>query len=116
MMLLMTYLMLASLIVSLMLIVNLILSKKEFKDREKSSSFECGFDTMVKNRLPFSLQFFLVSIVFLIFDIEIAVILPFTFTSLNNYFILVNSMNLILLLLLLGLIMEWWEGALNWMK
>nr|YP_010297270.1 NADH dehydrogenase subunit 3 [Lamennaisia nobilis]UML36886.1 NADH dehydrogenase subunit 3 [Lamennaisia sp.] len=102
------------LVIILMLLMNFILSKKEFKDREKMSSFECGFDVLVKNRLPFSLQFYLIGIIFLIFDIEIAVILPYIFMGLENYFYLVNLMNFIMFLLLLGLILEWWEGALKW--
>lgn len=96
------------------ILINFILSKKIFKDREKISPFECGFDPISKSRLPFSLQFYLVRIIFLIFDVEIAIILPFIYlNSLFFYFIYFNII-LIILILLVGLYLEWNEGALKW--
>lgn len=87
-----------------------------FKNREKSSPFECGFDCIVINRLPFSLQFYLISIIFLIFDVEIALILPIILSySFLSYIILFNFI-IILLILLFGLYIEWSEGALKWFK
>lgn len=92
------------------------LSKKIFKNREKSSPFECGFDSIVSNRLPFSLQFYLIRIIFLIFDVEIVIILPIIlFFSYLKFIFLLNSI-LILLILLFGLFIEWKEGALKWFK
>nr|UEK21367.1 NADH dehydrogenase subunit 3 [Ligyra sp. 2017] len=92
-----------------------ILSKKTLSDREKCSPFECGFDPSSSSRLPFSLRFFLIAIIFLIFDVEIALILPMI--------IIIKTSNLIpwiftsiffIMILLLGLYHEWNQGALNW--
>nr|YP_009171480.1 NADH dehydrogenase subunit 3 [Stenopelmatus fuscus]AJW76310.1 NADH dehydrogenase subunit 3 [Stenopelmatus fuscus] len=94
-----------------------ILSKKSINDREKSSPFECGFDPKSSARLPFSLRFFLIAVIFLIFDVEIALLLPIiiiihwsnilTWTIVSMFF---------LLILLVGLFHEWNQGALEWAK
>nr|ALO76403.1 NADH deshydrogenase subunit 3 [Oxypoda opaca] len=92
-----------------------IISKKTFMDREKSSPFECGFDPKSSARMPFSLQFFLIAVIFLIFDVEITLLIPFILimktTSLIIYF---TSLSFFLMILLLGLYHEWNQGALNW--
>nr|YP_010166653.1 NADH dehydrogenase subunit 3 [Leconectes striatellus]QRV62744.1 NADH dehydrogenase subunit 3 [Leconectes striatellus] len=92
-----------------------ILSKKTFMDREKNSPFECGFDPINSSRLPFSLQFFLIAVIFLIFDVEIALLLPMiTIYKMSNLnFVLITSFFFIIILLL-GLYHEWNQGALNW--
>nr|QNE85628.1 NADH dehydrogenase subunit 3 [Hybos culiciformis] len=99
----------------IVMILASILSKKSIIDREKSSPFECGFDPKSSSRLPFSLRFFLIAIIFLIFDVEIALILPMIMI-LNNSNLMVWSITsmIFLLILLLGLYHEWNQGALNW--
>ncbi|HAN1512134.1 TPA: NADH dehydrogenase subunit 3 [Escherichia coli] len=61
---------------TIIIIIASIISKKSFYDREKISPFECGFEPFNSSRLPFSLRFFLIAIIFLIFDVEIALIFP----------------------------------------
>nr|QTA94008.1 NADH dehydrogenase subunit 3 [Eupristina koningsbergeri] len=100
----------------IMMMVNYILSKKMYKEIEKSSTFECGFDPMSKNRMPFSMQFYLIASMFLIFDVEIALIIPFiSDLSLFAYYASLTMM-LIMIILLIGLLAEWYEGALTWFK
>nr|YP_010480536.1 NADH dehydrogenase subunit 3 [Nasonia giraulti]ACH81753.1 NADH dehydrogenase subunit 3 [Nasonia giraulti]UVN15264.1 NADH dehydrogenase subunit 3 [Nasonia giraulti]UVN15313.1 NADH dehydrogenase subunit 3 [Nasonia oneida] len=103
-------------ILIIMMLINFIISKKMFKSREKNSPFECGFDPMSKNRLPFSLSFYLISIIFLIFDVEISLILPMIFLSKYYYYLNYLNVMIIMIILLIGLYMEWIEGALKWFK
>nr|UFZ13248.1 NADH dehydrogenase subunit 3 [Platychauliodes sp.] len=92
-----------------------VLSKKSFIDREKSSPFECGFDPMNSARLMFSLRFFLIAVIFLIFDVEIALLLPLIIImNFSNLLIWFLTSLLFLLILLIGLYYEWNQGALNW--
>nr|ACA62447.1 NADH dehydrogenase subunit 3 [Drosophila baimaii] len=92
-----------------------ILSKKALIDREKSSPFECGFDPKSSSRLPFSLRFFLITIIFLIFDVEIALILPMIIIlKYSNILIWSITSIIFILILLIGLYHEWNQGMLNW--
>nr|ACA62378.1 NADH dehydrogenase subunit 3 [Drosophila acanthoptera] len=104
--------MLISLIV---MILASILSKKSLTDREKSSPFECGFDPKSSARIPFSLRFFLIAIIFLIFDVEIALILPMIIIiKFSNLMIWSFTSIIFILILLIGLYHEWNQGMLNW--
>nr|YP_010960724.1 NADH dehydrogenase subunit 3 [Eviota epiphanes]WNH38218.1 NADH dehydrogenase subunit 3 [Eviota epiphanes] len=84
-------------------------------DQEKLSPYECGFDPLGSARLPFSMRFFLVAILFLLFDLEIALLLPLPWAtqlpSPTNTFVWAT---LVLVLLTLGLIYEWAQGGLEW--
>nr|YP_010533957.1 NADH dehydrogenase subunit 3 [Condylostylus luteicoxa]UXX49971.1 NADH dehydrogenase subunit 3 [Condylostylus luteicoxa] len=92
-----------------------ILSKKAITDREKCSPFECGFDPKSSSRLPFSLQFFLIAIIFLIFDVEIALILPIiVIINYSNMITWLLTSMIFIIILVIGLYHEWNQGALNW--
>nr|ATD83384.1 NADH dehydrogenase subunit 3 [Picumnus castelnau] len=84
-------------------------------DSEKLSPYECGFDPLGSARLPFSIRFFLVAILFLLFDLEIALLLPLPWaTQLQSPSTTLTWTSTIIILLTLGLIYEWIQGGLEW--
>nr|ABD63933.1 NADH dehydrogenase subunit 3 [Xanthomixis zosterops]ALF85714.1 NADH dehydrogenase subunit 3 [Xanthomixis zosterops]ALF85715.1 NADH dehydrogenase subunit 3 [Xanthomixis zosterops]ALF85716.1 NADH dehydrogenase subunit 3 [Xanthomixis zosterops]ALF85719.1 NADH dehydrogenase subunit 3 [Xanthomixis zosterops] len=84
-------------------------------DSEKLSPYECGFDPLGSARLPFSIRFFLVAILFLLFDLEIALLLPIPWaTQLQDPTTTLMWASTLILFLTLGLIYEWTQGGLEW--
>nr|YP_009754783.1 NADH dehydrogenase subunit 3 [Megaloglossus woermanni]QIP52831.1 NADH dehydrogenase subunit 3 [Megaloglossus woermanni] len=82
---------------------------------EKSSPYECGFDPMGSARLPFSMKFFLVAITFLLFDLEIALLLPLPWASQTSNLCTMLIMSLTLICLLaVSLAYEWSHKGLEW--
>nr|AIL23334.1 NADH dehydrogenase subunit 3 [Myrmotherula ignota] len=82
---------------------------------EKLSPYECGFDPLGSARLPFSIRFFLVAILFLLFDLEIALLLPLPWaTQLQSPLTTLTWSFIIIALLTLGLVYEWIQGGLEW--
>nr|YP_010326875.1 NADH dehydrogenase subunit 3 [Olene inclusa]UNP54125.1 NADH dehydrogenase subunit 3 [Olene inclusa] len=115
MILMLTISLLISLIVNLMMFLSIILSKKSMMDREKSSPFECGFDPKSSARIPFSLHFFLITIIFLIFDVEIALIFPIIpLFKLINFMLWTKISIFFFTILIMGLYHEWNQNMLNW--
>jgi NADH-ubiquinone oxidoreductase chain 3 len=94
-----------TIIIPLVLIfITIITSLHSLKDREKISPFECGFDPLSRARLPFSLRFFLLAVIFLVFDIEIILLIPLTLISINASVIFAAF--IFLIILLIGLLHE----------
>ena len=83
-------------------------------DEEKISVYECGFDPYGDTRQPFEIRFFLVGILFIVFDLEISFIFPWSL-SLNQISLFgFWTLYLFLLILTIGLIIEWLKGGLEW--
>lgn len=86
-------------------------------DFQKLSPYECGFDPICSARLPFSLHFFLVAILFLLFDLEIALLFPLPWADQLPSATTPYTYTLFLIILLGGgLIYEWLQGGLDWAK
>lgn len=82
---------------------------------EKITPYECGFDPMGSARLPFSIKFFLVAITFLLFDLEIALLLPLPWaTQTTNLNIILIISLLLISLLSASLAYEWSQKGLEW--
>nr|UXW64270.1 NADH dehydrogenase subunit 3 [Abia sp.] len=93
-----------------------IISKKSINDREKMSPFECGFDPKNMTRMTFSIRFFLIAVIFLIFDVEIALMLPMILTfSISKLNLWMLTSIYFMLILIIGTYYEWKFGALNWL-
>lgn len=95
------------------LIVPFILVKLR-PDAEKSSAYECGFEGVGPVRNQFDVQFYLVAILFIIFDLEIAFLFPFAVSLRTIGAFGFWSMIVFLTLLTIGFIYEWKRGALEW--
>lgn len=76
------------------------------------SAFECGFDVVSNSRVPFSLRFFLLTVVFLIFDVEIVLLLPVPFVVSDNMEGSIVA-GIFFGVLVLGLVYEWCDGSLD---
>ena len=95
------------------IILNYLLSPKN-PDPEKLSAYECGFEPFNDSRMEFDVRFYLVAILFIIFDLEIAFLFPWAITLGKIGVFGFWSMMLFLLILTIGFIYEWKKGALEW--
>ena len=97
----------------LFIVLNFILSPKK-PDPEKLSAYECGFEPFDDSRMEFDVRFYLVAILFIIFDLEIAFLFPWAITLGNIGLLGFCSMMIFLFILTVGFIYEWKKGALDW--
>ncbi len=81
---------------------------------EKSSGYECGFDPFSDAREPFYVKFYLIAILFIIFDVEIIYFFPFIFSIVQISYIGLFVMYIFLVILGIGFMYEWKKGSLDW--
>ena len=97
----------------LFIIAAMILAVKN-PDPEKVSTYECGFNAFDDSRMKFDVRFYLVAILFIIFDLEIAFLFPWAVSLGNIGSLGFWSMIIFLAILTVGFIYEWKKGALDW--
>ena len=87
---------------------------KQLPDSEKLSPYECGFEPFEDARIQFDVRFYLVAILFIIFDLEIAFLFPLAIVIHDVGIYGLISMAIFLFILIIGFIYEWKKGALEW--
>ena len=95
------------------IILNFLFSPKN-PDPEKLSAYECGFEAFGDSRMEFDVRFYLVAILFIIFDLEIEFLFPWAISLGNLGPLGFWSMMIFLFILTIGFIYEWKKGALDW--
>ena len=105
---------LIALLISIGFILINFISSPSNPDPEKLSAYECGFDAFDDSRMEFDVRFYLVAILFIIFDLEIAFLFPWAITLGEIGVFGFWSMMIFLAVLTIGFIYEWKKGALEW--
>ena len=103
-----------ALLISIGFILINFISSPSNPDPEKLSAYECGFDAFDDSRMEFDVRFYLVAILFIIFDLEIAFLFPWAITLGKTGIFGFWSMMVFLGVLTIGFIYEWKKGALEW--
>ncbi len=83
-------------------------------DPEKNSPYECGFEAFEDARMKFDVRYYLIAILFILFDLEVAFLIPWAVSMREIGMLGFWSMMIFLGLLVVGLIYEWKKGALDW--
>ena len=104
---------LALLLMSLGLIIGR-LSARSRADAQKLSPYECGFEAFEDSRMKFDVRYYLVAILFIVFDLEIAFLFPWAVVLQSIGVFGLVAMGIFLTILVVGFIYEWKKGALEW--
>lgn len=103
-----------ALILGLVLLASASLLAKHNPDAVKNSPYECGFGAFESSRIPFDVRFYLIAILFIIFDLETAFFFPWALVLRQIGWFGFCAMMIFLGLLVIGFIYEWKRGALEW--
>lgn len=104
---------LASGLAAVILLASFIVARQR-PDSRKNSAYECGFDAFEDARMKFDVRFYLVAILFIIFDLEVAFLFPWAITLADTGAYGFWSMVIFLIILTVGFAYEWKKGALEW--
>lgn len=100
--------------ISVLFVLAAIIIAKQKPDSEKNSAYECGFDPFGDTRRQFDVRFYLVAILFIIFDLEVAFLFPWAVALGDIGMFGFWSMMIFLGILTIGFVYEWRKGALEW--
>ena len=103
-----------SVILALILVIASLIVAPQPSDVEKLSAYECGFDPFDDSRNQFDVRFYLVAILFIIFDLEIAFLFPFVVYLSSQTHLSIASVFFFLTILTIGFAYEWKKDALEW--
>ena len=98
---------------TLMLVLSTVLSPRRL-DLEKATAYECGFDPFGEARAPFEVSFYLVAILFRVFDLEVAYLFPWVIGLSQTGWFGFSTMTFFRFILTVGFVYEWKKGALDW--
>ena len=94
-------------------LLSLLIAPRNPDDR-KNAAFECGFDPFENTRMPFNIRYYLIAIVFIVFDLETAFLFPWAIHFRGMPLLGIVSMVLFLAVLIAGFVYEWRKGAIEW--
>ncbi|OKL43711.1 NADH-quinone oxidoreductase subunit A [Pseudovibrio exalbescens] len=103
-----------ALVIGLALLIAPFVLAYKSPDSEKLSAYECGFNAFDDARMKFDIRFYLVSILFIIFDLEVAFLFPWAVSFGDLGWFGFSSMMIFLAVLTVGFVYEWKKGALEW--
>lgn len=103
-----------ALAIGLALLISPFLVAYKAPDTEKLSAYECGFNAFDDARMQFDIRFYLVAILFIIFDLEVAFLFPWAVAFKDLGWFGFWSMMIFLAILTIGFVYEWKKGALEW--
>jgi NADH-quinone oxidoreductase subunit A len=111
------FLTLATLLAGLLLVAGTVIGRLGARargDADKLSQYECGFDAFEDSRARFDVRYYLVAILFIVFDLEIAFLFPWAVTISKTGAYGLVAMAIFLTILVVGFVYEWKKGALDW--
>ncbi len=97
----------------LLLVLGFVIAPRK-PDPEKLSAYECGFEAFEDSRMKFDVRYYLVAILFIVFDLEIAFLFPWAVALDSIGIVALAAMGVFLLVLVVGFVYEWKKGALEW--